>query len=116
MFIGLVVKDLNESWGFFYVQHFRRRAALSNVQRLKAVRHLTNAVHTGKNAQICLLMHKKRTPPFLMRFNLLTNHPLGGKHTILNRTFYSVNFFRNTFTLFFVVLVSDKEVVFLSPD
>ncbi len=93
MFIGLVVKDLNESWGFFYVQHFRRRAALSNVQRLKAVRHLTNAAHTGKNAQICLLMHKKRTPPFLMRFNLLTNHPQGETHYIksylLFREFFS---------------------------
>jgi hypothetical protein len=48
--------------GFFYVQHFRRRAALSNVQRLKAVRHLTNAAlccAESKNMQANLLIYEQ---------------------------------------------------------
>jgi hypothetical protein len=76
MFIGLVVKDLNESWGFFYVQHFRRRAALSNVQRLKAVRHLNNAAlccAESKNMQANLLINAQKKNPTISDEVQLTN-------------------------------------------
>ena len=76
MFIGLVVKDLNESWGFFMSNNFRRRAALSNVQRLKAVRHLNNAAlccAESKNVQANLLIYAQKKNPTISDEVQLTN-------------------------------------------